>query len=443
MDIAVIGAGAAGMMAAYSAAKNGAKATIYERNEKAGKKIYITGKGRCNVCNASDVEGVLNNIVTNRKFMYSSIYAFTNEDVMKFFEDNGLRLKVERGNRVFPESDHSQDVINTLKKVLRDNGVKMIFDKTVTGILAEDIAEDNKEENGIKHSLNSSFDNIIKKNISKKVIGILLENGEKKYYDKVIFATGGISYPVTGSDGMGIRILEKEGHRIVAMRPALVPMNCADECVKDLQGLSLKNVKVLFYEAGKKKPIFEDFGEMLFTHFGVSGPVILSASSFIGKKIKDANIELVIDLKPALSENQLDDRILRDFDESKNKDFRNSLDKLLPKSLIPVIIDRCKIDPYKKVNEISKSERIELLNAVKKFRLHISSLRGFNEAIITSGGINVKDINPATMESKIIKNLYIAGEMIDVDALTGGYNLQVAWSTGWLAGISAASENLQ
>lgn len=436
MNIAVIGAGAAGMMAAYSAAINGAKITVYERNEKAGKKIYITGKGRCNVCNASDLDDVLNHIVTNKKFMYSSIYSFTNEDVMKFFEEHGLRLKVERGNRVFPESDHSQDVINTLKMVLRDHGVKIIYDQLVTGIITkDDFLQDEKESN----CHNSSN---VDQSRMKKVIGIILKNGEKKFYDKVIFATGGVSYPVTGSDGTGISILEKEGHGIVKMRPALVPMNCTDECVKELQGLALKNVKVFFYEKGKKKPIYEDFGEMLFTHFGVSGPVILSASSIIGKKIKDGELSLVIDLKPALSDKQLDDRILRDFDDSKNKDFRNALDGLLPKSLIPVIIERCKINPFKKVHEIAKSERMDLVLAIKKFDLHISSLRGWNEAIITSGGINVKEINPATMESKKIKNLYIAGEMMDVDALTGGYNLQVAWSTGWLAGMSAASDKL-
>lgn len=411
-NIAVIGAGAAGMMAAYHSALNGAKVTLYEKNDKAGKKIFITGKGRCNVTNSSDMEEVFNNIVTNKKFLYSALYSYTNEDVMEFFENNGVRLKVERGNRVFPVSDHSSDIINALKRALNNQDVDIEYNVEIKDLIVKD----------------------------NEVKGIITFSGTKKEYDKVIIATGGVSYLVTGSDGKGMEILKKYGHTIKELRPALVPLNIKEEFIKDLQGLSLKNIEVSFYEEGKKKAIYSDFGEMLFTHFGVSGPVILSAASVIGKKIKENNIVLKIDLKPALSESQLDERILRDFNESMNKDFRNALDKLLPKKLIPVLIEYCQIDPYKKVNNISKEERIRILRALKEFTITVTSLRGFNEAIITSGGINVKEINPATMESKLLRNLYIAGEMIDVDAFTGGYNLQIAWSTGKLAGESAATK---
>lgn len=408
--VIVTGAGAAGMMAAYSAAKQGHNVIIHERNEKAGKKIYITGKGRCNLTNASDVEDILNNIVSNKKFMYSALYGFNSDDVMSFFENEGLRLKVERGNRVFPESDKSSDVINTLKKSIKHLGTEIKYNSFVSDIIVE--------ENCVK--------------------GVVLSNGNKEYADSVVIATGGLSYPVTGSDGQGIEMLKKYGHTISELRPALVPMNIKEEYAKDLQGLSLKNVEVSYYRTAKqsKKPVYSEFGEMLFTHFGVSGPVVLSASSVIGKYITDENIIMSIDLKPALSKEQLNERLLREFETSSNKDFRNSLDSLLPKKLIPVIIDYCKINPYKKVNIISKEEREKLIDTLKDFRLTVVSLRGFNEAIVTQGGIMVKEVNPATMESKIISNLYIAGEMLDVDALTGGYNLQIAWSTGYLAGIS-------
>ncbi|MBQ3545236.1 MAG: NAD(P)/FAD-dependent oxidoreductase [Lachnospiraceae bacterium] len=408
--VAVIGAGPAGMMAAYYSAINNADVTVFEKNDKVGKKLFITGKGRCNITNSSDMENIFANIVTNKKFLYSALYSYTNDDVMNFFENEGLKLKVERGNRVFPLSDHSSDVINTLKKSLKNQGVKIEYNTDVNDLIVKD----------------------------NEVSGVVLSDGSKQNFDKVIIATGGISYPVTGSDGKGMKIIEKYGHTITDLRPALVPMNVLEEFAKDLQGLSLKNISVNFYEEGRKKPIYSEFGEMLFTHFGVSGPVILSASSTIGKKLKNNNIILKIDLKPALNESQLDERILRDFSECINKDFRNALDKLIPKKLISVIIDYCKIDPYKKVNTISKEERQSLIKALKEFTMTITSLRGFNEAIITSGGIDVKEINPTTMESKIVKNLYIAGEMIDVDAYTGGYNLQIAWSTGKLAGESAA-----
>lgn len=411
-NIAVIGAGAAGMMAAYHAAANGAQVTIYEKNEKAGKKLFITGKGRCNVTNASDMEEIFANIVTNKKFMFSALYSYTNEDVMNFFEKEGLLLKIERGNRVFPKSDKSSDVINTLKNALSKLNVKVNYNMEIEKLVVEE----------------------------ESVRGIIC-NGRRINYDCIIVATGGVSYPSTGSDGKGLVMVKEYGHRITDLRPALVPLNIKEEFVKDMQGLSLKNVAVSIYEEGKKRPLYEDFGEMLFTHFGVSGPVILSASSMIGKKLKEGNLLLKIDLKPALTKEQLDERVLKDFREAKNKDFRNALNNLLPKKMIPIIIACSEIDAYKKVNAVSKEERQKLVNTIKEFTLTVTSLRGFNEAIITSGGVSVKEINPKNMESKLIKNLYIAGEMLDVDALTGGYNLQIAWSTGKLAGESAALDS--
>lgn len=406
--VIVIGAGAAGMMAAYSSALCGNKVTVFERNEKAGKKLFITGKGRCNITNDSDVETILNNIITNRKFMYSAIYSFSNEDVKAFFEENGLHLKVERGNRIFPVSDKSSDVINTLKKALRNENVEIEYNILVKDLVVED--------------------NTVK--------GVVLKDGRKVYADKVIMATGGMSYPVTGSDGKGFDILRKYGHTITDLSPALVPMNVKEEFAKELQGLSLKNVDISFYRNEvDKKPVYEEFGEMLFTHFGISGPIVLSGSSVAGKYLKEGNLIARIDLKPALSKEQLDDRILREFTNGINKDIVNVMDNLLPKKLIPVMLDYCKIESHKKVNSISKEERNRMVEAFKGLKLTITSLRSFNEAIITQGGIKVKEVDPGTMESKIISNLYLAGEMLDVDALTGGYNLQIAWSTGRLAGM--------
>lgn len=406
--VIVIGAGAAGMMAAYSSALCGNKVTVFERNEKAGKKLFITGKGRCNITNDSDVETILNNIITNRKFMYSAIYSFSNEDVKAFFEENGLHLKVERGNRIFPVSDKSSDVINTLKKALRNENVEIEYNILVKDLVVED--------------------NTVK--------GVVLKDGRKVYADKVIMATGGMSYPVTGSDGKGFDILRKYGHTITDLSPALVPMNVKEEFAKELQGLSLKNVDISFYRNEiDKKPVYEEFGEMLFTHFGISGPIVLSGSSVAGKYLKEGNLIARIDLKPALSKEQLDDRILREFTNGINKDIVNVMDNLLPKKLIPVMLDYCEIESHKKVNSISKEERNRMVEAFKGLKLTITSLRSFNEAIITQGGIKVKEVDPGTMESKIISNLYLAGEMLDVDALTGGYNLQIAWSTGRLAGM--------
>ena len=401
----VIGGGAAGMMAAYAAAMCGNEVSLYEKNEKLGKKVYITGKGRCNVTNACETQDLLGNIVTNPKFMYSPIYTFDNNMVQSFMEEWGCPLKTERGNRVFPQSDKSYDVINALIRAMRENKVDINLDSHVSDILTE---------NG-------------------HVTGVRV-NGCDIECDNVILATGGYSYPSTGSTGDGHTMASKLGHHITKCVPALVPFTAAEEWVKELQGLSLRNCGVTIYDGDHK--IYEDFGELLFTHFGVSGPTVLSASSYAVDIIRKRPLRLVIDLKPALDEKQLDARILRDFEANINRKFMNSLDKLFPKSLIPVIIERSGIDAQCRVNEITRDKRQGLVKLIKNFDLTLTGLRGFNEAIITHGGVDVKEIDSSTMESKLIKGLYFAGEMIDVDAVTGGFNLQVAWSTGYLAGIS-------
>lgn len=403
--ILIVGGGAAGMMAAISAAKCGHDVHLYEKNEKLGKKIYITGKGRCNVTNACDTEDLFNNIVTNKKFMYSSIYTFDNNMVQDFFEEEGCPLKTERGNRVFPVSDKSYDIINALEHAMKKLGIHINLFSEVS-----DIIVDNNTAKGIVVA-------------GKKIMG-----------DRILLATGGYSYPSTGSTGDGHSFAKKYGHDVTKCSPALVPFVAKEEWVKDLQGLSLRNCKVTLFN--DNKIIYEDFGELLFTHFGVSGPTVLSASSYVTELIKKKELRLSIDLKPALDLQTLDERVLRDFEENKNRIFGNSLDKLLPKSLIPVVIEHSEIPYDKKVNEITKDERKKLINTIKNFDLTLTGLRGFNEAIITHGGINVKEIDPGTMESKIIKNLFFAGEIIDVDAVTGGFNLQIAWSTGYLAGLS-------
>lgn len=401
----VIGGGAAGMMAAYAAAMCGNEVSLYEKNEKLGKKVYITGKGRCNVTNACETQDLLGNIVTNPKFMYSPIYTFDNNMVQSFMKEWGCPLKTERGNRVFPQSDKSYDVINALIRAMRENKVDINLDSHVSDILTE---------NG-------------------HVTGVRV-NGCDVECDNVILATGGYSYPSTGSTGEGHTMASKLGHHITKCMPALVPFTAAEEWVKELQGLSLRNCGVTIYDGDHK--IYEDFGELLFTHFGVSGPTVLSASSYAVDIIRKRPLRLVIDLKPALDEKQLDARILRDFEANINRKFMNSLDKLFPKSLIPVIIERSRIDAQCRVNEITRDKRQGLVKLIKNFDLTLTGLRGFNEAIITHGGVDVKEIDSSTMESKLIKGLYFAGEMIDVDAVTGGFNLQVAWSTGYLAGIS-------
>ena len=403
--IIVIGGGAAGMMSAIWAAKSGHEVILFERNEKLGKKLFITGKGRCNFTNAAaDVEDLLNTVISNKKFMYSGFYGFSNLDVMNFFEEAGLAYKVERGNRVFPLSDHSSDVIGTLQKKLREYKVDIQLNTRVTDLIIED-------------------------NICKGVT----VNNKTFLADKVIVATGGKSYSATGSSGDGYNFGKKAGHSLVTPSPSLVPFIIKENLCKELMGLALKNVSITI--KSKEKKIYSEFGEMLFTHFGVSGPIIISASAYIQKYV-GSEMNLYIDLKPSLSNEQLDDRILRDFDKYKNKQYKNTLDDLLPKKLIPFVIERSKISPEKKVNEISKTERGQLVDTLKNFQLTILGLRGFEEAIITKGGITVKEIDPSTMESKKTKNLYFCGEVLDVDALTGGYNLQIAWSTAYLAGIS-------
>lgn len=409
--IAVIGGGPAGMLAAYYAAMYGASVTLIEKNEILGKKLNITGKGRCNLTNACDTQEFLANVHTNPRFLYKALNNLSTEDTMALFTDLGVPLKVERGRRVFPVSDKAADVSKALRDALQSVGVKVIKGK-VLRVLAE-----NKKVNGIELLLDS------------------LKRGA--HFDSVILATGGLSYPTTGSTGDGFRFAESLGHTVVTPRPSLVPLVVKENYCKDIMGLSLKNVTASFFSENGKLLVSE-FGEMLFTHFGVSGPIILSASAHLGNT--DKAISLKIDLKPALDETALDKRLLNDFGKFKNKDFCNSLDELLPQKLIPTVITLSGIDPRKKVNEITKAERASLVSILKNFPLTVIGRRPIEEAIVTSGGIKVSEINPSTMESKLIKGLYFAGEMIDVDAYTGGYNLQIAFSTGALAGQSAASE---
>lgn len=429
-NVIVIGAGAAGMMAAIAAAGNGHQVTVLEKNEKAGKKIYITGKGRCNITNACDVEELFNNVVTNKKFLYSAFYGFTNDDVVAMLNTAGLATKVERGNRVFPVSDRAGDVIAALVRIMKKLGVKLEYDTTVTEIITGTV----DKTDDTADAADGGKCGAAARAIATTVTGVRCASGKVYPADAVIVATGGVSYPTTGSTGDGYEFAQRTGHNVTALSPALVPFNVAEEDVKELQGLALKNSGVTIYD-GKKK-LYEDFGELLFTHFGVSGPTVLSASSYVAKKIKDHPLRLVIDLKPGLDTEQLDARVLRDFDEFMNKNFNNALDKLLPKSLIPVVIRRSGIDEYKKVHEISREERMRLIGTIKNLEFTLTGLRGFNEAIITQGGVSVRDVDPSTMESKKVSGLYFAGEVLDLDAVTGGFNLQIAWSTGHLAGMS-------
>ena len=416
-DVVIIGGGAAGMMAGIVLANKGYKPIIIEKNEKLGRKLFITGKGRCNLTNDCDDDTFYKNIVSNSKFMYSSYSGFNTMSAMNFFEDLGLKIKVERGGRVFPVSDHSSDVISVLTTKLSRLGVKILLNSTVTNIITE-----NYQEDGSKYEQKVKAVEYIDSNKNKQLI--------KSNY--VVVATGGVSYPLTGSTGDGIKWAEDMGLKIKNPMPALVPLEAREAFCRDIMGLALKNVNVSYVAKVKNKDklIYNDFGEMLFTHFGVSGPVVLSASSYLGKYL-DCELRMRIDLKPALSVEQLDDRILRDFANNINKQFRNSLDDLLPKKLIPVIIDLAEIDPYKKVNEVTKAERSRLVEIIKGLQLNITGFRSFSEAIITQGGVSVKEINPKNMEAKRIKGLRFIGEVLDVDALTGGFNLQVAWSTAW------------
>lgn len=433
--VVIIGGGAAGMMAACAAAENGHQVIVYEKNEKLGKKLFITGKGRCNVTNACQTEDFFANVMSNAKFLYSAVYGFDNQQVMDFFEKAGCPLKIERGDRVFPVSDHSSDIIKALKKKMDDLGVKVVLNTGVKNVLTEKLYETEPEETvqNRRTAIKGIGGNEKQKSLSC-ITGIELDNGKVETADAVVVATGGISYESTGSTGDGYRFAQETGHRLVERRPSLVPLNCEEPFCKDLMGLSLRNVEVSVIF--KEKEIYRDFGEMLFTHFGVSGPLILSASCRYVQMAYKEQAGLFIDLKPALSEEQLDKRLLREFEENKNKVFRNALGRLFPAKLIPVMITLSGIEPDKKVHEITKEERRKFAVLIKKLPLTIKGCRSYNEAIITKGGISVKDINPSTMESKIVRGLFFAGEVLDLDAVTGGFNLQIAWSTGHLAGSS-------
>ena len=412
MKVIVIGGGPAGMLAAITAKQKGNEVILLEKMPFLGKKLLITGKGRCNITSSLDMEEFIKNTPGNGMFLYSCYQKFTNEDIIKFLNKQGLKVKEERGNRIFPVTDKSQDVLNCFISKIKELKIIVKNNTKVDDIIVED-----KNIKGVK-----SKDGIIKA-------------------DKVILATGGKSYPLTGSTGDGYILAEKLGHKIVEIKPSLVPLESHDKAIcKNLQGLSLKNVEIKMKKKKKNKIIYKDFGEMIFTHFGVSGPTILSGSahlarySKIEKKMKEQNITLSIDLKPALSEEKLNARILRDFEEYKNKKFKNSLDKLLPQKMIETIIEKSNIDADKKVNEITKTERKQLVSTLKNLEISIKGFRPIEEAIITRGGISTKEINPKTMESKLIKGLFFAGEIIDVDAYTGGFNLQIAYSTGYVAG---------
>ena len=406
--VLIIGGGAAGMMAGVFAARNHHEVHILEKNEKLGKKVFITGKGRCNVANACDTEELFPAVMSNPKFLYSGFYSFGPQDVMNFFEEAGVPLKVERGNRVFPQSDHSSDIIRALERELKKAGAKVHLHTTV------------KE--------------IVKKPEAEKVTGVILEDGTFMEGDAVIVATGGFSYQSTGSTGDGYRFARELGLKVTDISPSLVPLKTKEDYIPKLQGLSLKNTGLTIKNG--KKVLYEDFGEMMFTHFGVTGPMILSASAHIGAKLAKAeNGELCayLDLKPALTKEQLDARILREFETGQNKQFKNVIGVLFPSSLTPVMLELGGIPAEKKIHDISREERQHFVDLVKAFPFTITGMGEFKEAIITKGGVSVKEINPGTMESKKIPGLYFAGEVLDLDAVTGGYNLQIAWSTAYLA----------
>ena len=417
--VIVIGGGPAGMMAAITAKENKNEVIILEKNNQLGKKLLITGKGRCNITSSLPMEEFIKNTPGNGMFLYSAYQQYTNKDIIHFLKQQGLEVKEERGNRIFPVTDKSIDVLNCFIKKIKELHIEIQYNTKVTEIETENI------------------------NGSLKVIGVKTNQGMVLKADKVILATGGKSYPLTGSTGDGYELVKKLGHTITPIKPSLVPLETYDknEC-KELQGLSLRNVAIQLMDTEKNKTIYKDFGEMIFTHFGVSGPTILSSSAHlvryknVDKLLANRKIILKIDLKPALDNKKLNDRILRDFEEIKNKQFKNSLDKLLPQKLIPIIIQRSQIHPNKKVNEITKKERKKLIEVIKNFEFVIKGFRPIEEAIITSGGIQIKEINPKTMESKKVQGLYFAGEIIDVDSYTGGFNLQIAYSTGYVAGMS-------
>lgn len=412
MKVIIIGGGPAGIIASVATAEKGNQVIILEKMDRLGKKLLITGKGRCNITSSLEMEEFIKNIPGNGKFLYSCFQRFTNKDIIKFLKEQGLEVKEERGNRIFPVTDKSIDVLNCFIKKLKQLNVEIKLNTNVTEILVE----------------------------NEQAIGVKTNNG-KIYGDKIILATGGKSYPLTGSTGDGYKMAEKLGHTIQTIKPSLVPLELYDKKeILDLQGLSLRNVTMKILDINKNKLIYEDFGEMIFTHFGISGPIILSSSAHLiryknlEQLLHEKKIKILLDLKPALGEEKLEERILRDFSELKNKQYKNSLDKLLPQKIIPYVVKKSGINPEKKVNEITREERKRLVKLLKNMEFEVKGFRPIEEAIITSGGINVKEINPKTLESKIIKGLYFAGEIIDVDAYTGGFNLQIAYSTGYTAG---------
>ena len=401
--VMIIGGGAAGMLCGVYAARNGHDVHILEKNEKLGKKLFITGKGRCNVTNDSDTEDLFPAVMSNRKFLYSAFYTYGSRDVMDFFENAGVPLKTERGNRVFPVSDHSSDIIRGLEHELKKAGAHIHLHTEVQEICTE---------NG-------------------QITGVILKDGKMLSADAVVVATGGLSYPSTGSTGDGYRFAAETGHKVVPQAPSLVPLEAAEDYVSKLQGLSLKNAELTIRSG--KKILYRDFGEMMFTHFGVTGPMILSASAHIGKQLEKGSLQAYLDLKPALTQEQLDARILREFDANHNKQFKNVIGVLFPSSLTPVMIELGGISPDKIVHEISREERLHFEQLVKAFPFTITGMGSYKEAVITRGGVSVREIQPSTMESKKVQNLYFIGEVLDLDAVTGGYNLQIAWSTAYAA----------
>ena len=409
-DTIVIGAGAAGMMAACTAAASGASVLVLEKNEKAGKKIYITGKGRCNFTNACETDEFFANVPGNASFLYSCVYGFDPHQTIAWFEERGVRTKVERGLRAFPLSDHASDITRCLEREMDRLKVSVMTGSAVKSLLISD----------------------------RKVQGVVLENGRKLFSGNVIVATGGLSYPSTGSTGDGYRFAREAGHTVSACCPSLVPFNVKEEDIRDLQGLSLKNVTFTVFD-GKRK-LFHGMGEMMFTHFGVTGPLVLSASAQAARQVTDKELLSEIDLKPALTPEKLDARVLREFEAGKNRSVKNAARNLYPAALLPVILRRTGIDPDIPVHDITASFRREMIRQTKHFSLTLTSLRGFGEAVITKGGVNVREVDPGTMESKLVSGLFFAGEVLDVDALTGGFNLQIAWSTGHAAGKAAAEK---
>lgn len=418
--ILIIGGGAAGMMAGVYLARAGHEVHILEKNEKLGKKVYITGKGRCNVTNNCDTEELFRAVMSNPKFLYSAFYSFTPQDVMEFFEEAGVPLKTERGNRVFPVSDHSSDIIRGLERELKKAGAHIHLRTEVKTVKVSPYEEPDVDEKKAHHS---------------RVTGVELADGSFMEGKHVLVATGGLSYQSTGSTGDGYRFAEETGHKVTELSPSLVPLKTKEDYIPRLQGLSLKNTE-LTIKSGKKV-LFQDFGEMMFTHFGVTGPMILSASAHIGKQLqKSGELNAYLDLKPALTMEQLDARILREFEAGQNKQFKNVIGVLFPSSLTPVMLELGGISPEKKIHDISREERIHFEELVKAFPFTINGMGEYKEAVITRGGVSVKDIQPGTMESRKVKNLYFIGEVLDLDAVTGGYNLQIAWSTAYLAAMA-------